>query len=161
MKFSTQKKHMVDFLFPIALFFVFASSSLMVILLSSHAYQQTQTQARTNYAARTSLSYLSQKIRQNDETGAVSLGKLQSQDALIIKQVYHKETYLTYIYQYEGALRELFLKEGADIPPASGKPIAKVDSFTVEAVNPQLYRFTVTTSQGTLSELFISLHSGS
>ena len=64
---------MIDFLFPVALFFVFALSALTVILLAARIYQSTTESSSLNYTARTSLSYINEKIHQNDCDGAVYL----------------------------------------------------------------------------------------
>ena len=41
MRFRTQQNHMIDFLFPVALFFVFAVSAMTVILLATGIYRST------------------------------------------------------------------------------------------------------------------------
>ena len=41
MQNKTQRSHMVDFLFPVALLFVFALSALAVILLATEVYRST------------------------------------------------------------------------------------------------------------------------
>ena len=49
MRFHTQRKHMIDFLFSVALFFVFALSALIVILLAARIYQSTTEHSSLNY----------------------------------------------------------------------------------------------------------------
>ena len=66
MKFRTRQKHIIDFIFPVALFFVFALCALTVLLLSARIYQSTTDSSSRNYTARTGLSYVSEKIHQND-----------------------------------------------------------------------------------------------
>ena len=59
MQNKPRQNHMVDFLFPVALLFVFALSALTVILLATRVYQTTTENSSLNYTARTSLSYIS------------------------------------------------------------------------------------------------------
>ena len=76
MRFRTKRRHMIDFLFPVALFFVFALSALTVLLLAARIYQSTTENSSLNYTSRTGLSYISEKIHQNDLGGHVSIGIL-------------------------------------------------------------------------------------
>ena len=55
MKFRTQHRHVIDFTFPIAVFFVFAASSLAVLMLAANIYSSQTAEANNNYMARTSL----------------------------------------------------------------------------------------------------------
>ena len=86
MRFHTKRKHMIDYLFPIALFFVFALSALTVLLLAARIYQSTTENSSLNYTSRTSLSYISEKIHQNDMDGKVTIGSFDGCDALIMEQ---------------------------------------------------------------------------
>ena len=74
MRSQRNKKHTIDLLFPIALFFVLAVSSLIVVLLASNVYRNTTRMEQSNYESRTALSYVVGKIHQNDEQGSVALG---------------------------------------------------------------------------------------
>ena len=57
----------------------------------------------------TPLAYLRAKIRSADEDGAVSVRQLEDTDAIVIHD--KKERIVTYIYEYEGKLRELYASE--------------------------------------------------
>ena len=70
MRFQTRSRHVIDFIFPIALFFVFAASSLVVLILAADIYGSTTNQLQANDENRTALAYISEKIRQNDAGGA-------------------------------------------------------------------------------------------
>ena len=60
MRFRMKRNHMIDFLFPVALFFVFALSALTLILLAARIYQSTTENSSLNYSSRTCLSYISE-----------------------------------------------------------------------------------------------------
>lgn len=148
MRFRIQQNHMIDFLFPVALFFVFAVSAMTVILLATGVYRSTTEHSSLNYTARTSLAYICEKIHQNDINGDVVLGTFDGCDALILKQPRREDTYQTYIYVYENELKELFIKVGVDAPAKSGKTILAVEDFSMEAVRDGLFRFTCTDANG-------------
>ena len=148
MRFRTQQSHMIDFLFPVALFFVFAVSAMTVILLATGIYRSTTEHSSLNYTARTSLAYICEKIHQNDAGGDVALGTFDGCDALVLRQPRGEDTYQTYIYVYENELKELFIKDGVEAPAKTGKTILAVDDFSMEAVRDGLFRFTCTDADG-------------
>ena len=49
MKLFSQKRHAIDFLFPVTVFFVFTISALTVILLAARIYQSTTDDSQRNY----------------------------------------------------------------------------------------------------------------
>ena len=87
---QTQKKHMIDILFPIILFFIFAISAIIVLLLAANVYRSTAKGLTTDYLTGTSLAYVSEKIHQNNEAGAISIGRTSD------TQITHNEFRLCY-----------------------------------------------------------------
>ena len=61
-----QKNFIVDILFVLALFGVFTFSALMLITIGAEVYRRTTSDMSNNYEIRTSVSYITEKIRQND-----------------------------------------------------------------------------------------------
>lgn len=153
MRFQHRKSHMIDLLFPTALFFVFALSALTVILLAANIYQQTTDSASENYTSRTALSYVNEKIRQSDTAGGVTLGTFDNRDALILAQEIEGESYKTYIYEYNHTLRELFIKDGVDAVASDGKKIIDVNGFTMKSMGNSLYEFTCVDTDGTTTSV--------
>ena len=141
MRFRTKHKHMIDILFPVTLFFVFALSALTVILLAAKIYQSTTEHSSFNYTSRTCLSYIAEKIHQNDVGGTVSIGTIDGCDALVLEQAHGEDTYYTYIYVHENELKELFIKEGAEVTAADGKTVLKVEDFSMESLSDNLMQF--------------------
>lgn len=159
MRFRTQRNHMIDFLFPVALFFVFAVSALTVILLATNIYQSTTENSSLNYTANTSLSYITEKIHQSDENGKVSIGTFDGLDSLILEQEFNGETYFTYIYADQDELKELFVKDGVQVTAASGKAIIPIKSFTMKNAADQAYSFTCIDEDGQKATSIVSVHS--
>ena len=54
---SRENQHMIDILFVLSLFCVFAVSSVVIILFGAHIYRSTVSQMDDNYTARTSIAY--------------------------------------------------------------------------------------------------------
>lgn len=157
MKIKTQKRHVIDFIFPVALFFVFAVSSLIVVLLATRIYKSTTEESQEQYTSRTALSYITEKVRQNDEAGAVSVGELDGADCLMLKS--QCSDYTTYIYEHDGALKELSVKEGVKPSPLAGELILEVESFQAESLSEGLFRFTITTEQNNTHSVMVGTKS--
>lgn len=148
MRVQSEKKHTIDLLFPFALFFVLAASSLIVVLLASRIYQKNIDLSQDNYESRTALSYVCEKVRQSDERGAVSLDTFDGQDALALRQTYNGQLYYTYIYEYDGYLRELFIGDGVSANAADGRPILAVHNFKITEISKRIFEISYTDKEG-------------
>ncbi len=161
MRFHSKKSHVIDILFPISLYFVFAVSALTVLLLATNVYQTVTEHSTLNYTAETTLSYLTEKIHQNDTAGAVSVGTFDNRQALILKQTYNGTQYLTYIYVNDNNLMELYTKEGSTVSAESGKIILPLKSLDMEMTNSHTLHFTCTDTQDNTLSSYVNVHSES
>lgn len=159
MQLQTKRNHMIDFLFPVALFFVFSLSALTVMILAAGIYRSTTEASSLNDNARTALSYLAEKVHQSDENGSVSLGTFDGCDTLILEQTYDNENYYTYIYAYKNELKELFIKEGSNAGASNGKTILEVEDFSMESINENLLKFQCVDNNGRLASVIVGLES--
>lgn len=123
-----RNKHVIDLIFPLSLFFVFISSCVIVIILSFHVYKETIDLEQVNYESRTALSYIVQKIHQNDTSQAVSLCQKEKRDVLVIKD----QNYVTYIYEDDGYLKELFVQENMEFNKKDGKKVIPVSHLKMK-----------------------------
>ena len=156
MRFHRNRSHVIDLIFPLAVLFVFAASSLVVLILSVHIYTGQTEQAEAHYRTDTPLSYVEEKIRQNDSDGGISAGTFQGQECLVLKGGSGDIRYTTYIYSYKGKLKELTLRDGTDASLSDGKDILAVADFSVSEIRPGLFRFTSTDTDGTTASVTIS-----
>lgn len=160
MRFNTEKKHVVDLIFPIALFFVFAATSLIVVLMASNIYSSTTKASKEGFETRTVLSYITEKIHQSDENQSISVSTFDGLDALVIRRQYEdNNSYTTYIYEDNGVLRELFIKDGTDASASDGKELMPVNHFTVEALSDTQFCFSCISEDGNLMETLVSVKS--
>ena len=56
-----------------------------------------------------------EKVRQNDTADSIFLTDLENVPALCMLSEIDEETYCTYLYLYDGHLKELFMREGASL----------------------------------------------
>lgn len=161
-----QERHfVVDILFVLALFGVFAVSALVLVTIGADIYQHTVNDMNTNYDSRTAIAYITEKIRQSDcvlsdGTPAVSIGTLEQTPALILTDELDGEYYCTYLYLHDGWLRELYMRQGAylgDNMEDAGKNILELESLSYEQAAPNLLRVTMCMPDGNTKDLALSL----
>lgn len=148
MNFRTKQSHVIDLLFPIALFFVFAASSLAVLVLTANHYSTQTAEEHDNYISHTSLSYINEKIRQNDERGGISIETRDNRSCLVLKRTIGTTAYVTYIYEYDGMLKELFVRDGVDVHLKDGTDIMEIHNFSMNETDDGFFRFTTIDKNG-------------
>lgn len=158
MDFRGEKKHMVDILFVLTLFFVFALSALTLIILGANIYRTTVDHMEESFTDRTSYAYITQKLRQSDEEGALSIGTIGSEDALVVTSEINSTIYKTYIYSYDGYLCELLARADMDMDASAGTKIIEVDSFSIEPINDRMYDVNITNTDNTSISFILSTH---
>lgn len=159
MHLKSKQTHMIDFLFPIALFFVFAVSTLSVILLATEIYQNIINDSSLSDTSRTSLAYISEKLHQSDGAGKIYLQQTEALDTLIIEQTYADTVYHTYIYAYEQELKEQFIKDGTAFVPANGITILQITAFDMEELDTGLFSFSCTDEDGHTANTIVHIRS--
>jgi hypothetical protein len=150
-----QKRPVTDVLFVLILFLTFTLSALTVVLLGARAYESTQQGMDDNYTVRTALAYVSEKIRQADSQNAISLTKISQIPALALSSSAEEKNYMTYLYYYEGFLRELLIEKSRDFTLEQGSPIAALSSFVIESLPGGFYRLTASSETGSSLSLLI------
>ena len=152
------KRHMVDVLFVLALFCMFAMCTILLITMGARVYNRTIQNMQHNYEGRTAFAYVTEKIRQADQTAAITIGSFESCPALILTETIEDVDYHIYLYSYNGYLMELMAREDVSLSPSSGQQILAVSAFSVEKIKDQLYSFSITTTNQKEYHLYISSH---
>ena len=122
-----QKTHAVDVLVILVLFVLFTATAVATVLIGIKIYGYSVNSMEDNYESRTMSSYLYEKIRQNDVDGAIGVAYFSEEmQAITLEEVYEDTSYVTYLYVYDGYLRELTLSEaegGQEFNPNAGQRI--------------------------------------
>lgn len=150
------KKYMVDFVFTLCLFGVFAVSALLVVVIGANVYRSTVHTQEANAMKRTSLAYVAEKIHQSDESGSITLGDIEGTPALILQSSHGGRLFVTYIYQYEGSLRELFVRSETQPSLDAGQIITDVAGFSLEQCSDHLYLVSASDKSGEQLSLYIN-----
>lgn len=153
------KKHLTDIIFTMALFCVFALVSLLVVHMGAGVYRQTVNQMDTAYQVSVALTYVSTKIRLHDTANSVFISPLGSGYALVLNQEIDNMIFQTWIYYYQGTLREIFVNRDnvAHIIPLTGQALIPLRDFRVAFIRDNLISISVTSTEGTVGEKIIGL----
>lgn len=159
MNIGHSKKHTVDILFILALFGAFIVSALLIVVLGARVYQSTVSHADHSFTSRTSLSYITEKIRQHDEDGSVSVTEVEGRPVLLLTQTYGDTSYYTYLYHYDGCLKELTAEDYYQPALSQGQNILPVSSLKMEQINDSLYSFEIADADGNAVSFYVSVYS--
>lgn len=160
LRLKHQQEHTVDTLFILALFVVFAATSFLVVFIGAKQYQSIATRMDENYDARGATSYLTEKLRQNDSSNAVALLSIEGQTVLALTNSINDSAYTTYIYTYDGSLREFYAASGTDFSLPDGQVILDASDFSAEFVSATRLKITVTDPYGSSETFYLSLKAG-
>lgn len=125
---KANRSHTIDSLFVVFLFAVFIFLALIIIGSGAAAYKKTAAQMEDRFDRQTCISYITAKIRSNNEADKISVVDFNGVNALCISDDFGEGVYNTYIYLYDGVIRELFcsaevslgLDAGSALTSASG-----------------------------------------
>lgn len=155
-----QQRHIIDIIFVLALFCLFALSAIFLITIGADIYGKTVDNMEGNFNTRTALAYVTEKVRQSDVEGQISIGEFNGMQALVITSRISDADYNTYIYEYEGHLKELMCRQDVTLGPEAGQDILEVSEFLLAPVNDNLINCRIAVDNQQSYDLFISLHSG-
>lgn len=104
----TQNSGRTELLFSMLLLFVFLLCSIFTVLIGSRVYENIRARDNESFYRDTALSYVVNKVRQADETGAVEVRDEGDTSVLVLTSQINGSLYETWIYTLDGTLRELF-----------------------------------------------------
>ncbi len=159
LKLDNRRSNKIDSIFVIALFTVFAITAFLLILIGAKQYKHTANSMDANYESRTISSYLTEKIRQNDTADTISVCELKGTQAIALKTIENDATYVTYIYYYNEALREIMVNDTSVFSLEAGQEIIKTGGFYPEYEEEDLLKISITTTEGNSMQLYLILHS--
>ena len=120
----------LDGVFALLLFGVFASCVLLVLFMGTSVYSRLTERSQQAYDRRTSVQYVTTKVRQVPSAANVSVQDLDGVSALTITEDISGELFNTRIYCYDGWLMELFTFADNEFNPADGQRIMPAQGFT-------------------------------
>lgn len=154
------RRHMIDILFVLSLFCVFAVSSVVLIIFGADIYNKTVSSMNYNYASRTSVAYITEKIRQSDIYDSVSIDNSPGYERLLMSRNINGLEYATSLYEYDGYLYELFARTDIELPIDAGQQVIALTSLDFEFVSDNLLKVSFCDESDEETELYINIHCG-
>ncbi len=157
MQFNSKNNHMVDLIFTLALFAVFAVSILVVVYFGSEVYKNTAENMETTFSSRTALTFVTKQIRQNNIEDGIYISEIEGVEALAMEETIEEVAYIKYIYLNDGYLCEVFTRK--DLVPSlmAGQKLIEIKEFDMEQISDNLYEFSVVGNDGKSSAMTISV----
>jgi hypothetical protein len=157
-----KKKHLInaDGVAVFVLGAVFLFLSIGLVLLGSSVYRKVVAGSQANDNMRTTLSYIANQVRRNDAQGNIQVGEFYGQDALLLTQYLEGIECVTYLYCWEGSLRELFVEKGYELTPESGLPLIPLEDIYFSVSEEGLISVEALLSGGARGRLLLAPRSG-
>jgi hypothetical protein len=121
-----QKAKITDLLAPVT-FAVFAVCILLVLLAGAKGHTRLVSRGGETFEKGTAVRYLTMRLRQAEQ---VDVADFDGCEALLFRERIDGEVYVTYVYCYDGYLRELFCEEDALLGAHSGEKILPAEEFS-------------------------------
>ena len=99
---------------------------LAVLLAGAGTCRRLTERGRASGDSRTAAQYLATRVRQADAAGTVSLEPFGTGNALVLEEAGCR----TWVYCYDGWLRELFTAEDAAVALEDGERLLEAESLT-------------------------------
>lgn len=141
------------------LFGVFAVCVVLVLLTGADAYRGLTQRDQSAYSHRTAAQYLTTRIRQADKSGQIAVGQFGGEDALLLEEEHDGILFVTRVYYYDGAIRELFSFADETFEPGDGEEILPAQGLEWNQSGPWLTA-SVINADGTEQTLTLYLRSG-
>ena len=151
---------------PLLVFVVFTICILSVLLTGANTYQNLVSRDQQSFQHRTTVQYLTTRLRQSDDRGQVLVGNFASHtpddsagNTLFLREELQGRTFYTRIYCEDGYLRELFSENGIDFSPSDGEKILELRSITF-SLEKNLLSIELTYPDGRVETMLLHLRSG-
>lgn len=138
---------LVLFLLVLVAFFVFSVTGI-----GSQAFLRLNSWQERTADLRIGLSYIDVKVHSCDQANTLTIEEspFDSTDALRIKKEIDGQSYVTWIYVWDGYLTEVFVSEGTELTPQMGSQISRAESLDLQQPEASVLRVTLTcVSRGT------------
>lgn len=133
------QKHSINSIFILLLLLLFTVFAVLIIAFGSRVYEEAANCQDYGFSYRTSFAYLTEKIRQSEEDGFFDLMQKEQTHVLCLYSELEGERYVTYLYEYEGYLREYFTSVNLDFSLDQGQKICEISQLTFQLEDSLLH----------------------
>jgi hypothetical protein len=145
-------------MFTILLLGIFALTAVFVAVMGAKVYANSADKMHANFETRTSIVYLSEKIRTcpGDD---YSIREVNGNTALVLSEEIGGNVYESWVFVYKERLCEATIMKGDTVLPGTAQQIMDLKSFQAELKDGGI-ELSVVTIAGDLSTTFISGRTG-
>lgn len=126
----------IPVVFVLMLFFLISVLSCSIIGAGGAVFSRISDDMNYNYESRVSFAYLTTKIRQGDNSGMITSEEFQGVEVLAVNEEYDEDNICTYLYYYDGYIRELFFERGLGLEEEmkldDGDKIIEANGFAIK-----------------------------
>lgn len=126
---QSSKNSMMGTLFTMMLFLVFILCALFTVLTGGKVYENMAGRMEQSFTGSVALQYLANKVRQSDAEGQICVRDVEGTSVLELAQEVNGWTYITWIYQKDDQLCELFAGEDSGLGLADGIPVMECEGL--------------------------------
>lgn len=148
-----RRDHKIETGFIVLLFALFFTAVVAALLLAISFYRKIVILGNENDKMRGTTAYIREIIHQNDSYDGISISKYYGLPCIRIVQ---EEGYLMYLYVEGGQLRQLYLKESAQVDVKDGQGILDLNAIKFKEISPDLLKIECTDALGQQTETFIA-----
>lgn len=145
----------MDTVFVLILFAVFVITALFISSSGALAYKNAVEQMETRFNRQTCMSYITAKLRANNESGKISIGDIDGINALCITDTFGDEQFITYIYQCDGMVREMFCNAEISLDPATGSALTEAKSLEF-SMDENMFTVTLTDKNDIVTTVYVN-----
>jgi hypothetical protein len=139
------------------IFALFTLSALILVTVSVSSYRRASDYAKDNSELRSTLSYITSKLRTCTSKDCVTVKKINSENVLIITCTYDGANYENCLYVKDGVLYEQLISEGDSLNFDGGNFITDINNVSVKEKQSGLFEISAKTRSGRESTAYVNL----
>ena len=153
-----KKNHSINMMFTILLLGIFALTAIFSAVMGATVYANSAEKLQANFDTRTSLVYLSEKIRTNPSDD-YDVREVDGNTALVLTEKLGDYVFESWIFVSNERLCEITVMQGDTVVPGTAQQIMDLRSLDAQKKDGGI-EITVVTVAGDVNTTFISGRSG-
>lgn len=137
------KKSKLDAIFVMVVFMLFVCCLLLVTLAFARVYKSSSEKINNRFDNSTAVSFIMKNLRSYDKVDSISVTEYEGKNVLCLYETIENSEYVTYIYQNDGMLCELFADSHYPFSAEDGEILLPCESFSID-IKDNIVSFSVT-----------------
>lgn len=137
------KKSKLDAIFVMVVFMLFVCCLLLVTLAFARVYKSSSEKINDRFDNSTAVSFIMKNLRSYDKADSMSVAEYEGKSVLCLYETIEDSEYVTYIYQNDGMLCELFADSHFPFSADDGEVLLPCEAFSI-SIKDSIVSFSVT-----------------